>query len=190
MIFFTAAISVMIMQGFSLPFFGGKCSLKNKGYDEYLYASTHTNDEKRRHVFTFIADKKLKEKSYFLIDSDIGGTFSIRNKLTDEYLYPNYDKSLTHPVYTWIPHEGKFNEANWKIEPLDESTFTIKNVAYNEYLSAADAKFDSSRRRVHTQGNKDSKSQWVITCDSIVTEGKCCKIFVAHHLSWTSLFSK
>lgn len=171
-IFLAVVASAMIIQGFSLPFFSGKCTLKNKYYDEYLYASIVENDGSRRRVYTWIEDATWipDEDCYFHIDAEYGGTYSIKNKKHDEYLYPFYDNTNKRPVYTWIPlPRSKFAEGSWKIEPVDNA-FTIKNVVYNEFLYAAAEKYSSDRREIYTSGSTDTSSHWIITCDS--SEGK------------------
>lgn len=170
LILFALAVLAMISQVFSVPFFGGQCTLKSKYYDEYLYAADIDNDGSRRPVFTWIPDKGVYKESYFLIEPEYGDTFTIKNEKNDEYLYPYY--AGKHIVYTWIPRPiKKFDEGSWKIEPIDsENTFTIKNVAYGAFLYAAEEKHDESRRDVYASVNTDSSSNWIITCDS--SEGR------------------
>lgn len=174
LIIVVVTVLAMIVEVFSLPVFNGKCTLKNKYYDEYFYAADIKSDEKRRHVFTWIPDKVVSKESYWSIEPEYGGTFTIKNWKNDEYLYPNYNAdSGKRPVYTWIPlPREKFAETSWKIEPVENnSAFTIKNVVYKDFLYASDSKYNENRRSIYTGSSKDSSSYWIITCDT--SEGMC-----------------
>lgn len=168
--FVTLVVQALIVQGISLRFFGGKCTIKNKFHDEYLYAAEVENDGSRREVFTWIDDKEVDLDGYFFIESDYSHTFTIKNKKHDEYLYTFYIPSGNgnRRVYTWIPlPRDKFPECSWKIEPLDSrNTYTISNFVFNEFLCASVEKYDPSRRLVHTRPTTDSSCSWIITCDS------------------------
>lgn len=112
-------------QSLSALAFASSVCLKNRGFDEYLYADEDTKDRYRREVRTFV-NVKQDSKAKWKIERHQDGDLSIKNVKYDEYLcystvyalYDLYDlseKSLWRSFYSFT-HIPKTNipENRWR----------------------------------------------------------------------------
>ncbi|XP_037032081.1 uncharacterized protein LOC119071308 [Bradysia coprophila] len=156
---------------------GSVCTIINRKWSEYLYPVQGANyDCERRQIFTWIPGGCDSQCNWKIERS--GNKFRLKSLHFDEYLYAvvdsmKYDKQRRN-TFSWIPRSACDNDqCYWKIELLSDDCskyVTIKNVAYNEYLYAADGlNYDKDRRRVFTWTDhynvaNDQASHWEIKC--------------------------
>lgn len=138
-----------------------KCMLKNKKWDEYLYAAANdlAFDYERRRVFTWRPGDSPGRDGHWLFESEDGVTFRIKNMYYHEYLYAAYDNiaydSIRRRVFTWRPG---YREGSWKIKPMDNGRYiTLLSTEYNEYLYPDGMYiFNGRRRNVFTYRRHDT----------------------------------
>jgi len=167
----------------NLVFKSSKCLLKNKRYNEYLYAVAGYIDVDRRRVLSWTPGT-YDQQSYWLfkLSTDGGESgeayFTIKSVYANEWFYAIdesyglYDERR-RLVATWRPGTiDGIDQFSWNFIPVNNGEyFLIKSKKYGEYFYAdANDFFNSERRFVFTwrkgfpEGNHYEESQWSVIC--------------------------
>ncbi|XP_044734787.1 uncharacterized protein LOC123297258 isoform X2 [Chrysoperla carnea] len=160
---------------------GDKCKLKNRNWDQYIYADGAIDyDSERRRVFSWQVGTPqgiMEPESQWKFETDDEGeSFMLKNVRWNEYLYAasdyfNYDNNRRQ-VFTWRPGTQVL-QGSWKITPTDNGNYvTIQNINHNkEYLYVDGAlTWNKLRRRVFTwrlgtpTGVMFRESEWQLAC--------------------------
>src|SRR5699024_12754394 len=99
-----------------LVWHGDSCRIRNKYWNEYLYADERTYDSKQRYVFSWIPKGTRDEDVWAFRTVANGETFTIVNKHHNEYLYSLEDEynSERRYAFTWIPGTTLYKNFFWE----------------------------------------------------------------------------
>lgn len=164
---------------------GRDCTIKNRQFSEYFFASGGDFDDKRRLAFSWTTGTTDSECFWNLVsfDRSKGSKYKIKSGRYDEYLYAanddlKYDEKRRH-VFTWKPKTLCDEQCYWDIqrvkqeEGATEIYFTLRSTHFDEYLHAADGLYEivAERRYIFTWKNdtdhdvqNDHRNHWIIKC--------------------------
>lgn len=160
----------------------GICQIKNKRYNEYLYASNDafSYDSINRAVFTWVPEEPVSQGFWiFEPTNDFSGKFRIKNTVHDDYLIPPDDVGFTDDTYYKVRNrldsyitESQQPMSQWNIEQIHSDLYkiTVDWKDRRSYLGASSHKHDSDRRKLFVESSSslenNDQCQWHITCSN------------------------
>lgn len=145
--------------------------LKNKKFNDYLTLSEIQYDSERSKVFSTPNNIILRTQSFTL--ETINNGLSFRIKFEDKLLYAEsdnfaYDEDRRRVFFS--NSNNSLESCEWKFEYMQDGTFCIKNVYFDEYLYASinSYNYDEHNRRVFTwmrKGWDDNGFKWDFQLD-------------------------